>query len=322
MSRTVTNTFTVRDGAGHTATATDQVVVSDPVLSGLPGQVAGKVIVGLATDTYSTRLAELGRPIGADHFFVSSWSVSSFVSGCDTAHGRGCLPFGNMKVGDWGDAAAGSMDAAATQLGQAVAALGYPVRLTFHHEPGNSTPGGTGDNGTGFEWRDMLIRLLPRVKAEAPNAIVGPVDNGYKWSAMGQGWTDSELNQIYTDQLLAVCDVLGADYYDGATTRTNGETAAVKVQRADSWADRRGWARPMDIGEWNFVRPVDCDSMTSTLTARPDRWWLSCCFDSDNNNRASIPTIGGGWNFSHGFDTQWDRRDAFRRTVDHALTSP
>lgn len=326
VTRTVTVTRTYSNGAVHTRTKSFDVAdsrVPPPVL--LPGQVAGKVICGLCTDNYATRVAELGRTPGADHFFVGpDWDENEFVAKAGDAHSRGCLPYGNMKVGPltWGQMATSQGDARVAALASRIAALGYPVRVALHHEPGNNTPTGSGDNGTGVEWRDMLIRQLPRIKAIAPNAIVGPVDNGFKWSANSQGWTDAQLAQIYTDALLSVCDVLGADYYDGATTRTNGEPAVVKVQRADAWASRIGWDKPMDIGEWNFVRPADCDSMTAFLTAHADRWWCANAFDSDTGNRSGIPTIGAKWGFDHGYDTTWDRRDAARRMFDNPLVYP
>lgn len=291
--------------------------------AGIPGQVAGKVLVGMSTDDYTTRVRETG-PIGSDHFFVGSWSPSDFISKVKEAKARGLYAFGNMKTGDWAKAASGSLDSSLDGLIKSLNELNYPCHICFHHEPGFKTPNGAGEGGTGFDWRAMNMRLLKRVKDGSDIIAAGVVDNGYKFSpkTSGQGWTDSELDQLYTDEFLDTMDSLGADYYDGATSKTNGEPAALKVARADAWMERRGWPGGMAIGEFSFVRPVDATALFAVCKRTPERWWAILAFNSDNNNRAGIPTKGAGWNFTHDFEQSGDRLAAFKSILADPLSHP
>lgn len=290
------------------------------------GQVTGKVILGLAVDDWAARTAETG-PVGALRSYSGTWSPSGVLSDSATAHSRGVIPYVSCKTNPstWAQVAAGALDADIDQLANNLDALGYPVRFTVHHEPAGKTAAGAGDNGTPIEWSQMLTRVFTRMRAITSNVVYGPTDNGYKWSAKGQGWPDSELNQVYTDSLLAVCDVIGADCYDGSkqsSPQVWGEPAYIKAQRMIAWADRRGWNGPLDLGEWNFIRPQDCTAMWATLSGAPDYFWLACCFDSDTNNRTDIPNPPGHWNFTHDYATTNDRLNAFKAALTDPISVP
>lgn len=297
----------------------------------VPGQIAGRVIMGMATDNYTARVSEVGK-IGADHAFVGSWDPAQMVQQIQTAHGRGVFPLVSMKVsgssgGTWAQVASGRLDSSCTSLANSLKNLGYPMRISFHHEPsGNGGASSSGDNGTLGEWRDMLIRLFNIIRPIAPNVVVGPIDNGYKWSAKGQGWSDAELATVYTPALLNACMTLGADCYEGSKVVNNttqwGENAATKASRMLAWAVRIGWNGPLDIGEWNFVRPADCTAMWNVLSANPERWWLATVFNSDNNNRDDIPNPPGHWNFTHDYATSKDRLNAYKAAVNDPVAYP
>jgi len=322
--------ITGRDEEGNTRTINVPIEVTAPGVQ-IPGRVPGKVIIGMSSDNFDTRMAELGRPIGADHFFVSSWNPNQFIAKAEEAHDHGLLPYGNMKVSgnNWARFASSAADAEVAAFGEQLADLGYPVRVTFHHEPGFQTPTGSGEGGTARDWVNMAIRQYPRLKAIAPNVITGHVING--WLAGPEdtgGWTYAELNQLYTDEFFAAVDAFGGDYYDGSTTRAKADagkgSAVRKVERCDAWLRSRGLAGEIvaDIGEYNFIKPEHSDQMTAFLTSHADMWWCALNFNSDQNNRPNIPTIGAAWNLSHGYDSQWDRRDAFRRMLDHPQIHP
>jgi hypothetical protein len=298
----------------------------------VPGQIPGQVIWGMATDNYAARVAETG-PVGAEHNFVGTWSPSTALQKIEAIHDDGLLPYMGMKVhgGDgglalgpnlWQQVANGALDASCTQFAQDLAALNYPIRLGFHHEPAGNKDGSGAEGGTLTQWVNMQLRLFRIIKPIAPNVVLGPIDNGFKWSSGAQGFSDAQLNAYYTEEFLAEMMVHGADYYDGATTRTNGERAAIKAANAAAWMDRRNFSKPMDSGEWQFVRPSDCAAMWSLVSADPDRWWLMIAFNSDTNNRANIPTIGAGWNFTHGYDTANDRLNAFRSVLADPVSYP
>lgn len=325
--KTATVVYTLSDGSRATASCDVDVL---PATAGLlPGQVAGKVIVGMSTDDYSARVNELSRQVGADHFFVSAWNPDEFMRKAEDARAKGLFPYGNMKTGPWADYASGAKDAVVASFAARLAAFGDPVRVTLHHEPGfkgKGTDPYSGEQGTAQQWVAMGARCYPRIKAVAPNAVTGGVINGFIMDprTAGQGLTNTQLDAIFTDAYLGAIDAFGGDYYDGAKSRaeTGPGAAWLKVQRCDQWLAYRGFTGRADIGEFNFIRPQDADSMTAFLTAHVDRWWMALNFNSDNNNRDNIPTIGERWNLSHGYDTSTDRRDAFRRMLDHPLTHP
>jgi hypothetical protein len=293
------------------------------------GQITNphRVIMGMATDNYAARVAEVGKN-GADHSFVGSWNVAGMISDIQTAHSRGVFPLVSMKVNPntWAEVANGALDSGAANLANQINNLGYPCRISFHHEPaGSGGASSAGDNGTLGEWRDMLIRLFGIIKPIASNAVLGPIDNGYKWSAKAQGWSDAELATVYTPALLNVCDTLGSDCYDGSkqsTPQVWGEPAYVKAQRMLAWAVRIGWDGPLDIGEWNFIRPQDATAMWNVFSANPERWWLATVFNSDNNNRADIPNPPGHWNFTHDYATANDRLNAYKAAVNDPIAYP
>ena len=308
----------------------DLVVASAPTGGGVPGQVVGKTIIGMSTDDYAKRMAELDRPVGADHFFVSSWNPDSFIQRAKAADAKGQFPYGNMKVGDWGDFGSSAWDAKVTGFANQLAAFGKPVRVTFHHEPGFKSPTGAGEGGTAVEWVNMAIRQYPRIKAIAPNVVTGPVINGFILDPRTEreGFTFAELNSLFTDKFFESIDAFGGDYYDGSDTRAKAESgvgrAVLKIANADKWLRSRGVVGEVvaDVGEYNFIMPQHADDLTKFFTEHTDLWWMALNFNSDDNNRDGIPTIGGGWNLSHGYNSQWDRRDAFRRQLDHALIHP
>lgn len=309
-----------------------QIIDSFPKDTLVPGQVKDKCIIGMSTDNFDARMTELGRPIGADHFFVSSWSVVGFMQKVYEAEEHGLFPYGNMKVvsNDWKRFGSSAADAEVEALAEALAEFGKPVRVTFHHEPGFKTPTTNGEGGTPQDWVKMAIRQYPRLKNLAPNVVTGPVINGFICdpNIAGQGWSDDELNSLFTDEFFDAIDAFGGDYYDGSTSRSAADSgkgrAVLKIARADAWLRSRGLVGKIvaDVGEFNFIKPVHCDELTDFFATHADLWWMALNFNSDLNNRANIPTIGGLWNLSHGYDTQWDRRDAFRRMLDHPLIHP
>lgn len=289
----------------------------------LPGQQRGKIIVGMSTDDYQSRVRETG-PIGADHFFMGSWDPQGFLKRCKESDARGLFPYGNMKTGDWGSFGSSSGDAKVEELGRLLADWGKPCRVTFHHEPGFKSPDGDGEGGTAREWVDMAIRQYPRLKNLAPQAITGPVINGFILDprTAGSGWTDAELDKLFTDQFFESIDAFGGDYYDGATSPTNGQPVSFKLERANSWLTRRWPHGRADIGETSFIKPEDMGALWNVVSAWPERWWCILAFNSDSNNRPGIPTQGGGWNFTHDYRSTDDRLNAFKKVLADPISFP
>lgn len=138
----------------------------------------------------------------------------------------------------------------------------------------------------------------------AKRLILGGTDNGFPW---GDSWTggvsEADLDRYYTDAFLGACDVVGADFYDGATDSNEGEPAWIKMRNFADYFDRRGFVGlndpgwKYDAGEYQIVDPEDCDALWAFLNtpAGADFNCLSI-FNSGANNRPDLPSrLGGSW---------------------------
>ena len=79
--------------------------------------------------------SEIGRKLAIDHYYYQ-WN-STFPNSAQTwTVGQGRIPFINWKAGGpWAAIANGSQDATIIAHADAIKAFGYPMYLTFHHEP-------------------------------------------------------------------------------------------------------------------------------------------------------------------------------------------
>lgn len=288
--------------------------------------------LGMSTeaDKWSLRASEVGRPVNVRRRFKSGWTPSGMVAMAEECHAVGCLPFISSKMGsngtaDWSMVANGGRDEDAEWLGVELAALGYPIRVTFHHEP---RPASVSDL---VVWGRALTRLFTRMRAGAGNKvhnlILGPVDNGFPWSPKWTGGvTKADLDRIYTAEFMAACDVLGADFYNGATNTNEGEAAWYKMRGFAQYFDARGFTSSehvpwkYDVGEWNFVKAEECDQTWDFLNGDEGKDF-NCVslFNSAENNRTDLPTsLGGSWVLRPGTE----RMAAFQRMLDSADLEP
>jgi hypothetical protein len=280
-------------------------------------------IVGMKTenDEWDTRVEGLlPAPTNGRRLFKSSWDVPGMVKIAEQCHNGGHFPYisAKMSPSTWQQVAAGALDTQARDLAQRLVALGYPIRVTFHHEP----RGGNVDTPQELvPWADALTRLFTQMRqavsdTDEKRLILGPCDNGHPW---GQEWgtqTDAQLNTYYKQSLLDVCDVMGADFYDGATDTNDGEPAWIKMDYFAQYMDRRGFVGvndpgwKYDAGEWNFVKASDCDDTLEFLVSEAGKDF-NCLnlFNSAENNRDDLPTeLNGSWELVPGTD----RHDAYQ----------
>lgn len=276
--------FEGRDSQGNRVTRTLDVDTTTGLLPRM----------GMTTpfDEWAARVAETG-PVNVRRVYAgSSWSHSSLVSRINACHAGGHEPFASMKnggtVASWSSLASGAWDAQIDALGVALAQMPAPTRIAYHHEP---RPASLSELAI---WGRAHTRFNLRLKAVAgAKAIVGPVDNGFPWTEKNWGkLTDAELAIYYTDEFVASCDALGADFYDGETDTSAGEPAWPKARGFwRYWRERRGFTGRLDIGEWNFIEPEDVELMWQQLLA--GRFSAACAFNSPENNRTDLPTDKG-----------------------------
>ena len=81
--------------------------------------------------------SQIGRRFAIDHYYYQ-WT-DSFPNAAQTwTVGQGRIPFINWKAGgSWSAIANGSQDAVIVAHADAIKSFGYPIYLSFHHEPEN-----------------------------------------------------------------------------------------------------------------------------------------------------------------------------------------
>lgn len=288
--------------------------------------------IGMATekDLWDERLAQVNRPVNVRRRFEPDWQPSAMLAMAKECHASGCLPSISMKLGpsgegsvtSWSRAASGAYDAQFEQIGRDLAALGYPVRVTYHHEPRSST---VKTKEQLLVWAQALTRGFVRMRMGAgaegsKRLILGPFDNGFPWGAWTGGVTKADLDYYYPDSFVAACDVMGADFYDGVTDTNAGEAAWLKMDGFRKYWDARGFQGvnnpgwKYDAGETQVYKPEHFDQMWSFLNTPAGKDFNNIAvFNSGNNNRDDIPSdIGGTWVLSGA------RLEAFRRMLDGA----
>jgi hypothetical protein len=293
----------------------------------VPPPPSGKVYyLGMSTEDnlWTQRTQLVGRPVNVRREFVASFSVANIVAQAKECHAAGCLPMVSTKIPSWSAVAGGSLDAGFEDLGRQLSALGYLVRFTIHHEPRSSDVKSAAELKV---WGQALTRGFTRMRsaagANAKRLVLGPIDNGFPWSLKAPGGvTKADLNTYYTDSFLAACDVMGADFYDGATNSNSGEAAWIKMREFAKYFDGRGFKGvnnpgwKYDCGEYQAVRGADIDALWAFLSS-PAGKDFNCLslFNSAKNNRADLPSaLGGSWELKAGTD----RLTAFQRMLDAA----
>lgn len=302
------------------AAAQDDAAAIREVASGLeppPVPDSKTWAIGMATekDKWQQRLNEVGAA-NARRLFRSNWDTNGMLSDARACHDVGTVPYVSTKMSpkSWAQVANGDYDQAAENLGRDLAALGYYVRVNFHHEP----RGGSVDTPAELKpWGEALTRLFKRMRTGAGDGavrlILGPTDNGSPWTEGDWGrLTDDQLAVYYTDAFVSACDVMGADFYDGETDGkpNSGEAAWVKMRGFAEYFDRRGFVGVndpgwrYDVGEWNFIDAEDCaDTWAFFSSAEGSGFNHACLFNSANNNRDDLPErLGGSWVLKPGSD--------------------
>lgn len=258
----------------------------DPVPDPEP-ELLPRVMFGMASprSQWDERLAQVGAGVKARRLFASS--VGDLpgiltVARAEVAEGR--YPVVSAKVPvPWYTVADGGYDEGLDRIAVQLSTLTRGA-FTIHHEP-------TGD-GTAADYAAMTVRWLRRLKPSLPQLDLGPIVNGFWWSAGGQGYRDDEIAGWLPDELLAASDVIACDTYHGGTTLKLGEDASPKIRRFSEWATRKGVER-MGLGEFSGLTAGAITAACDAVKTDP-RFVYACIYNSSVNNREGVDwTLAG-----------------------------
>ena len=200
---------------------------------------------------WDERLLQVGGDTNIHYRRIFYNSFEDNLSLVQTAINDGMIPVISWKTGlySWAQVGSGQADAALRSLVTKLNAIPGRKHLVLHHEP-------AGD-GTAKDYVALQVRGLTILKT-AQQATVGPIANGWWWSSRSQGYTDAEIAQWLTPQVIALSDVIAADTYQDQTLEEDG---SVKAKNMSLWAQRVG-VTALGIGEFNGF---NASAITNTM---------------------------------------------------------
>lgn len=288
---TVTVTMT---RASDGARSTDQVAYQVQRVSRWPGQVPGKLILGMSCPApCSAREQELGQPYGVRRSFETWGGWSSIAADADTDHAAGRLPWVSIKgpggnAAGWRALAAGQYDAAIRSLATTLKAHDdQPIILTFHHEPSNDAT-----EAEGRDWAAAFSRLHDVLAAEGALDNVAFVPIVGEWLFNTANRNQDPTNWV-TDDVLSRSSFLGLDLYEN----NSGETFAERLPRVLTYLDAHGYpTMQVGIGEFGgtdarYDKTTAVQVIDRSLTwavANLDRIGIASYFNSGANSREGV----------------------------------
>ena len=266
---TPTNSFELESGARSGNVS----VISNGAASGgsaiqfgsVSGQ-SGTTRFGMSSpdDKWDERLAQVGGKTNIKYrrIFYTTLSQTNF-SKVQESISDGMVPVISWKLSPytWAEVSAGAADGALQSIVTRLNAIPGKKHLVLHHEPAS--------DGTAAEYVAMQLRALPILKT-ATNVTVGPIANGWWWSAKSQGYTDTEINQWLPDSLINISDVIASDTYQDEALNEDG---SVKAQRMAAWAKRKGNVKALGIGEFNGWEASAITNVMNVVKAEPLFSW-------------------------------------------------
>ena len=149
--------------------------------------------------------SQIGRKFAIDHYYYQ-WT-SSFPNSAQTRTvSQGRIPFINWKSGgSWAAIANGSQDATIISHANAIKSFGYPLYLTFHHEPEDDLA----TYGTPADFAGAFRRVVTVFRAQ------GVTNVAFVWNMMGWSFNPKsgrDANSFYPGD--AYVDIVGSDGYN------------------------------------------------------------------------------------------------------------
>lgn len=257
-----THQWAVTDQGGLTATrsVTYAVATPPPTSAGMPPLIGSSSRAG-DWDERKAMLEATGGKLEARRIFIGSITDSantrSLLQSCVS---QGLVPVISFQPGaySWAQIANGAADSAITAMANTVKGVmgTRPIYMTINHEPDKQNDAGktVGEGGDGADFGRMLARAADLIRAVLPQAKVGPILNGWWFSAQSRGFSDAEIAYWMTPAQLAKFDYVAADHY---AALNESEPSLTRIQRHAAWMGRVGFVGSMGIGETNGWTPSD-----------------------------------------------------------------
>ena len=185
--------------------------------------------------------SQIGRTFAIDHFYYQ-WT-SSFPNSAQTATvADGRIPFINWKAdGNWAAIADGSQDSTIISHADAIKGFGYPVYLSFHHEPENDLDA----FGTATDYAAAFRHIVDAFRAR------GVTNVAFVWTMMG--WTfnprsERDAGSYYPGD--AYVDIVGADGYNWYPMKSGSTWTSFRAIFRDSNAFAIAHDKPWMVVEF------------------------------------------------------------------------
>lgn len=267
MSPTVSGTVTDKSGntvSWSTSWTTTTPATEMPPLIGSSSRVED-------WDTRKAMLEATGGQLEARRIFLQSFTDTGTVSMMQACLSQNLTPVISFAITGytWAQIAAGNADAAITTAANRVkSVLGSRLfYVTANHEPDKQAdPKTQGEGGDGADYGPMMVRVATIFRSICPGAKVGPILNGWWFSAQSRGFSDAQINYWMDASARAQFDFIAADHY-AALDET--ERAITRAQRHVAYLNRVGFAGSMGIGETNGWTPADLNDMFNYAKTNP-----------------------------------------------------
>lgn len=217
-------------------------------------------------------LEATGGHLEARRIFLGSITDTDTVGMLQACNNQNLVPVVSCAVGGtftWAQIRAGNADGAITTLANRIKnTMGTrPIYVTINHEPDKqSDPKTVGEGGDGADFGPMLVRAANIVRGIYPQAKVGPILNGWWFSAQARGFTDAQINYWMDASARAQFDFIAADHY---AALDESERAITRAQRHVAYLNRVGFAGSAGIGETNGWTPADLNDMFNYAKTNP-----------------------------------------------------
>lgn len=263
--------FTGTDKAGHplglSLTLNHQTPAPPPPSAGMPPLIGSS-----SRDTdWNTRKAMLeagGGKLEARRLFAASMT-DDLTSLFNEAAAQGHVPVFSFKPSPytWAQIANGQATSGLTTVANRLAAYNRPVFVTCSHEPGKQSLGAMqGEAGTAADFGRAMAYLADWFHQRCPKVKVGPIMNGWMFSAQARGFSDAELDVWLPAATRAKIDFVAADHY---AAQDETEKALTRLQRQVAWMKRVGFTGSAGVGEANGWTPSDLTGLFGYAKTEP-----------------------------------------------------
>lgn len=268
-----TTTFTLSCSQEKGVVATKTAVVTVSATTPPTGSTGEKFGASAPASEWSSRVANFG---GTEHIKYRRIYYTSFTDSVNLVKqsiADGITPVISYKTGkwSWSQVASGAADADLQTMIKNLNSVPGAKFVAIHHEPAK--------DGTEADWANMQLHALPIIKRGASQVSVGVIGNGWWWSKLANGLSDAEIAKWLPANLIAICDVVGADTYEDVDQK---EDSSVKIASLVAWSKRVGGVKALGIGEWNGQSAASITRTMNAIKKEPLVKW-ALVWDNDDS---------------------------------------